>query len=144
MFPIPLKLRPRPRPSSRSVRNEKRKSDPDPDPDSNFIGPTIRACAEPNQNRASPQFEMKILVRLVSTAGKHRSSEGPTRSVFWIRKMTGQLLPNQIADLDLDLDLGLGFIGIGNTPNTPSCFRLTIFMSRRACAHSQLSMCTLS
>ena len=32
--------------------------------------------------------------------------------------MTGQLLPNQIADLDLDLDLGLGFIGIGNTPHT--------------------------
>ena len=49
VFPIPLKLRPRPRPRSRSVRNEKRKSDPDPDPDSNFIGPTIRARAEPNQ-----------------------------------------------------------------------------------------------
>ena len=32
--------------------------------------------------------------------------------------MTGQLLPNQIADLDLDLDLGLGFIGIGNTPKS--------------------------
>ena len=70
----------------------------------------------PIRNRGSPQFEMKILVRLVSTAGKHRSSEGPTRSVFLIRKMTGQLLPNQIADLDLDLELGLGFTGIGNTP----------------------------
>ena len=69
----------------------------------------------PIRNRASPQFEMKILVRLVSTAGKHRSSEAPTRSVFWIREKTGQLLPNQIADLDLDL--GLGFMGIGNTPN---------------------------
>ena len=66
----------------------------------------------PIRNRASPQFEMKILVRLVSTAGKHRSSEAPTRSVFWIRKKTGQLLPNQIADLDLDLDLGLGFMGM--------------------------------
>ena len=68
---------------------------------------------------------MKILVRLVSMAGKHRSrsSEAPTTSVFWIRKMTGELLPNQIADLDLDLDLGLGFIGIGNMPY--ACFNVT-------------------
>ena len=114
MFPIPLKLRPRPR--SRSVRNDKRKSTQTQIQTRISLVQLLGHAPSPIRNRASPQFEMKILVRLVSTAGKHRSSEAPTRSVFWIREKTGQLLPNQIADLDLDLDLGLGFMGIGNTP----------------------------